>query len=39
VKEEAVECYKCGGDVPLTSTKRPLLITCPQCGTKGMIED
>ena len=35
----AVECVECGGDVPVTSSKRPLLITCPGCGTKGVVEE
>ena len=34
-----MECVECGGDVPVTSPKRPLLITCPSCGTKGVVED
>ena len=37
VHEEAllVECYKCGGDIPVTSDERPLVVICPQCGTEG----
>jgi len=30
-----VECYKCGGDIPVTSTDRPLVVVCPGCGTEG----
>jgi len=30
-----VECYSCGGDIPTTSTERPLLVVCPHCGTEG----
>ncbi len=36
---ETVECFECGGDVPVSSAKRPLLISCPKCGTKGLLED
>ena len=30
-----VECYKCGGDIPVTSDDRPLIVVCPGCGTEG----
>ncbi len=32
-----VNCYNCGGQVPITSSERPLSITCPSCGTRGEI--
>ena len=38
--EEAVDettCPRCGGKVPITSTKRPLSIKCPSCGKKGRL--
>ncbi|UCH88012.1 MAG: hypothetical protein JSV49_07000 [Thermoplasmata archaeon] len=30
-------CPRCGGKVPITSTKRPLSIKCPSCGKKGRL--
>ena len=38
--EEAVDettCPRCGGKVPISSTKRPLSIKCPSCGKKGRL--
>lgn len=30
-----VECYHCGGDIPVVSSDRPLVVVCPGCGTEG----
>ena len=35
IEELMVECYKCGGDIPVTSKERPIVVTCPNCGTEG----
>ena len=34
-EEMMVECYKCRGDIPVTSKERPIVVTCPNCGTEG----
>lgn len=33
-----IACPKCGGEIPITSRKRPLSIECPGCGKKGRID-
>ena len=39
-KEEAqlVECPKCGNIINVLSSKRPVKISCPNCGIEGMIQ-
>jgi DNA-directed RNA polymerase subunit RPC12/RpoP len=32
-----VRCFKCGNDIEVTSTERPLVISCNKCGEKGML--
>jgi hypothetical protein len=34
---EVVECYKCGGLITVTTPQRPVIIACPNCGTKGEV--
>ncbi len=36
--EPKVECYKCGGEIVVTSDRRPLIVVCPNCGTEGELE-
>lgn len=31
-----VKCFKCGNEIEITSKERPLIVTCPKCGEKGM---
>lgn len=33
-----VPCPKCDSRIPITSTKRPLKIKCPDCGKTGTLE-
>ncbi len=33
-----VECYSCHGIIVADSDERPLLLTCPHCGTESMLE-
>ncbi len=33
----AVKCFQCGTQVPIPSPERPVVVTCPQCGTQGKI--
>ena len=35
---EQVECYVCGGMIPVTTAERPVVVTCPQCSTQGQLE-
>ncbi len=30
-------CPKCGGPVPVETSERPLIIECPDCGSKGRL--
>jgi len=34
-EEDEVACYKCGAVIPVTDSKRPLVVKCPECGTEG----
>jgi DNA-directed RNA polymerase subunit RPC12/RpoP len=40
-KEEAsvIDCPKCGSEIEVESTERPLKIKCPKCGAKGTLKD
>lgn len=34
-----VMCYNCEYEIPVYTNERPLLITCPNCGTEGQIDE
>jgi hypothetical protein len=33
-----VECYLCSGAMEVSTTKVPVVITCPYCGEEGLVE-
>ena len=33
-----VSCYKCGQRMQVTSSVRPIEVTCPKCGAKGILK-
>ena len=35
---ENVECYQCGGMIPVTTKERPTIVTCSVCGTQGQLQ-
>ena len=35
---ENVECYQCGGLIPVTTLERPVVVICPGCGTQGQLQ-
>jgi len=35
---ENVECYQCGGMIPVTTMERPVVVTCSKCGTQGHLQ-
>ena len=34
---EHVECYNCGNMMPVTTRERPVIVSCPHCGTQGQL--
>ncbi len=38
VEPEMVECPRCGNAIKILVTERPLKISCPHCGTEGIIQ-
>lgn len=37
-KPKLIKCLKCGGTIEVTSTERPIDITCPHCGVSGTLK-
>jgi predicted RNA-binding Zn-ribbon protein involved in translation (DUF1610 family) len=37
-EEQTIDCPACGGDITVTTKKRPLKIECPSCGKKGTLK-
>jgi predicted RNA-binding Zn-ribbon protein involved in translation (DUF1610 family) len=33
-----VQCHQCGGKIDVPSSERPVKVTCPHCGTEGLLE-
>jgi len=37
-KHPSVRCARCGCRIEITSTRRPLEVECPECGTTGVVK-
>jgi hypothetical protein len=39
VVQEEIHCHICNGIIPVTTTERPVIVTCPHCGEPGELTE